>query len=175
MGTVKDITGETFGLWYVESFDRLDEHRARFNVRCRCGTRRSVLAQSLRKGDSTSCGCSFRLPQYEASCNGLLRVYKSGAQRRKLEFSLTVEQFRALTSGLCHYCGGEPSSVFRSPKGYNGAYVYNGIDRLDNCQGYTLGNCVTCCKVCNRMKYVMTPGEFLAQCAKIVNHVRVDG
>jgi len=94
-------------------------------------------------------------------------MYRRDAIRRGLSFSLSLEAFRALTSAQCHYCGNGPQSVLENSKGYNGAYAYNGIDRLDNDAGYTLENSVTCCKLCNRMKYTMSEEHFAAQCMKI--------
>ena len=175
MTYLNDLTGRQFGKWQVLSFDQVVNRRARFIVRCQCGTVRSVMGKSLQNGDSTSCGCKQRKPRYTASCNGLRRVYRTGALKRGRSFDLTEEEFRALTSAACHYCGGEPASVFRASKGYNGTYVCNGIDRVDNAQGYSLGNCVTCCKACNRMKYQMSDADFIAHCLKVVQHsVRVD-
>jgi hypothetical protein len=101
-------------------------------------------------------------------------VYRRGAQKRGFEFTLTIEQFRVLTSGNCRYCGGSPGTVFRNYREFNGAYVYNGIDRLDNAQGYTPDNCVTCCKICNQMKHKLPVEVFLAHCARIVEYVRED-
>lgn len=39
--------------------------------------------------------------------------------------------------------------------------VANGIDRLDNSKGYTLGNTVSCCKGHNTMKSSLSTNEFL--------------
>lgn len=46
--------------------------------------------------------------------------------------------FKDLKSGSCYYCK-------RSDKDM-------GVDRVDNNQGYTEENCVSCCAMCNRMK-----------------------
>ena len=43
----------------------------------------------------------------------------------------------------------------------NGDFIYNGIDRLDNNEGYLPSNVVTCCKICNRAKHSLTVVEFL--------------
>lgn len=52
-----DLTGERFGRWTV--IDRAGAEFA-WNCKCDCGTRKKVGAQSLRRGDSTSCGCFQR-------------------------------------------------------------------------------------------------------------------
>jgi 5-methylcytosine-specific restriction endonuclease McrA len=47
---------------------------------------------------------------------------------------------------------------------------YNGIDRVNNLGPYSLNNCVTCCKYCNRCKYDMTISEFKQYIKKIYNN-----
>ena len=44
--------------------------------------------------------------------------------------------------------------------GYNGIYIYNGIDRIDNNKGYTIDNIVPCCHICNQAKSSFTLQEF---------------
>lgn len=38
--------------------------------------------------------------------------------------------------------------------------LYNGIDRKNSSEGYTLGNSLPCCRVCNRAKSDMDYEEF---------------
>lgn len=72
---------------------------------------------------------------------------------------MTLNEFGDLTSRNCHYCGVEPRQVHK-PKGSNGAYLYNGLDRLDNAVGYTVENCVPCCYTCNHAKGKMSVEAF---------------
>lgn len=51
----------------------------------------------------------------------------------------------------------------------NGAYTYNGIDRVDNNKGYTITNSVPCCKDCNFAKRDMTHDEFIAWVTRVFN------
>ena len=37
---------------------------------------------------------------------------------------------------------------------------YSGIDRIDNAAGYTEGNVVACCRICNRAKETLSVQEF---------------
>jgi len=39
-------------------------------------------------------------------------------------------------------------------------FKYNGVDRVDNTVGYTLDNCVSCCKICNNSKATLTLDEW---------------
>jgi|HubBroStandDraft_6_1064221.scaffolds.fasta_scaffold413591_2 hypothetical protein len=67
---------------------------------------------------------------------------KSKAKQRKKEWTLTLQEYAALVSVPCFYCGGLLGQVTRS----------SGLDRLDSSKGYFLGNCVSCCGICNRIK-----------------------
>ena len=43
----------------------------------------------------------------------------------------------------------------------------NGIDRLDSAFGYTLENCVPCCKYCNTAKNTMLVSDFLSWVSRV--------
>jgi len=106
-------------------------------------------------------GDARKLPFGEASFNELFSNYKSKAKYRKIEFKLTKKQFRVLTSQRCHYCGQKPTQVYnRIFHRNNGNYLYNGIDRVNNNEGYIVSNCVPCCKHCNMAKNKFTVEEF---------------
>lgn len=46
--------------------------------------------------------------------------------------------------------------------------VYNGLDRRDNAQGYTLENTVPCCKFCNFAKNVYSEEDFIGWINRLV-------
>ena len=49
--------GDVYGRWTIlEEVESKTKHR-RVMCRCECGTKRVVLLQALRQGDSKSCGC----------------------------------------------------------------------------------------------------------------------
>ena len=89
----------------------------------------------------------------------VIKMYKHGAKRRGLEYKLTEKQFKEITQQPCYYCGIIPSNK-RDIEGYNGAYIYSGIDRVDNTKGYITGNVVPCCYQCNLSKGKLTLEEF---------------
>ena len=53
----QDLTGQTFGYWFVESRAENQNNHVAWNCVCKCGTKRVVLGQSLKNGRSKSCGC----------------------------------------------------------------------------------------------------------------------
>lgn len=174
-----DLTGQTFGRLIVLGEDE-SRSNARFTfwvVQCSCEahTIKSVAHYSLIDGKTRSCGCQMykvgqALPVGIGAFNGLYRKYQS---RMKNDFTLSQEDFRILTQGVCHYCGTKPAYVYqcKSKRGRsNGVYVYNGIDRIDSTKGYTIENCVSCCGVCNFAKRDMSYADFIAWLDRIVEY-----
>lgn len=53
-----DLLGKKFGAWTVTSFGGLNENKqTTWHCVCDCGTQKRVVAQTLREGLTTSCGC----------------------------------------------------------------------------------------------------------------------
>jgi hypothetical protein len=75
--------------------------------------------------------------------------YETYAERANTRFQgqavLTKTEFNNLTKEKCHYCDKDGP---------------NGIDRIDNTIGYTMGNCVPCCKHCNYVKGHLSQVDF---------------
>jgi hypothetical protein len=70
------------------------------------------------------------------------------AKKRGMDATLTLDEFAALSSQACFYCGGA-----LPPDGH-------GLDRVNSKVGYVIGNVVSCCKVCNIAKAGMSQDEF---------------
>jgi hypothetical protein len=148
-----------------DTYGRLTVIRAigeqKFLCSCTCGSEKVI-----RWRTAVSCGCARaessrrkRLPAGAAAFRDLFGRYKAAALRRNLDFCLTLNQFKNLTSSVCHYCGQPPKTEAGSSRVF-GKYVYNGVDRMDNSAGYTAINSVSCCKICNRAKGTMPYNEF---------------
>lgn len=133
------------------------------------------------------------LPAGEVSFKEKYLAYKKSANRRGLEFSITFEEFKKLTSDICFYCGkdGRPYNKYLNK---NGEYYtktkeiditkeaidrswinFNGLDRVDNNKGYTLENCVTCCWECNNIKSSSNQSDFLEHIKMITKHLKLVG
>lgn len=137
---------------------------------CKCGNTVQVSVSRLASGKAKSCGCLSKavlesdISKYEAGFRAVLRVYEYSAKERGLEFNLSRETFEHLTASNCTYCGVEPLQF----QTRFSEFKYNGIDRVDNTKGYEIENCVTCCKLCNRMKDTLSLDEFKSHVAKVV-------
>lgn len=146
---------------------------------CECGQICQVSTNKLTTGWTRSCGCLRKettrkmATEYNAwrSSNmnyvtgfaNLYNGYRKRAEQKGRVFDLSVDQFYALTKGLCWYCNTPPAQI-------RNEYIFNGIDRLDNAAGYTLSNCVSCCRRCNIAKHNMSYQEFIELIHNIYRH-----
>lgn len=189
---LKDITGQRFErLLVLEKSDRKNKARAPYwKCLCDCGNEVYVVGTTLRDGRTKSCGClqrelassamrgnkyaegkgeASRLPYGEACINALEQRYIAGATERGYVYELPRELFSKLIFQTCHYCGVEPFCVFHKNNFHDGL-TYNGIDRKNNKLGYTIANCVTCCKTCNKAKGSLSYSVFVEWLDKIAKH-----
>lgn len=175
---LNDLTGKKFGRWTVLYRVENDKSGAsRWMCQCDCGKEIEVRGTNLRDGTTESCGClqkkivsEVHKIEYGLSAKkNVYDSYKRQAKRRDLLFELIFEQFLNLTQQSCHYCGSEPSN-FSKGNG-NGSFTYNGIDRVDNNQGYIIENCVPCCWNCGRAKNNLSYDEFIEWGKRLGNYL----
>ena len=154
-----------------------------WKCQCDCGNITIVSQTHLLSGHTTSCGC-LRVDHTavpDAGLRSLMQRYKNGASKRGIEWTLTKEQFKTLTSSPCYYTGRLPRKEHRCfgvlwrearnrPPREGGVYVFNGIDRLDSTKGYTVENCVTACAEANLAKQSLSHDEFLDLCREVAQH-----
>jgi hypothetical protein len=183
----QDLINRRFGrLVVIRRVDNRKNGRANCAMwlcRCDCGKEGTRPSSVLLRGYSKSCGCwsaelsgiARRLPNGGAARNTNLSTYRKSAEKRQLEWALSDDQFDLLTSGFCHYCGVEPKQICTASRNskQTSQVIYNGIDRVDNTRGYEPGNVVSCCKICNRAKDVMSKEEFLSWAKRVVNNASI--
>ena len=107
-----------------------------------------------------------KLPAGMASARFLYASYRHRARNKQRDFTLTFEEFLILTKQNCYLCGSAPNSI-RYSKSYNGAYIYNGVDRVNSEYGYHIWNVQPCCGDCNFMKRNLLLDEFMLKVTKI--------
>lgn len=174
---VSDFVGKKFGKLTVIALLPLRKRKGRvWYCTCECGGTKEVRTQSLTSGYVKSCGCLHkdnarkRLSPGESGARHLYRNYAHTAKKRKIDFKLSYEEFKNLTSKNCTYCGKPPKSI---SKNYNtkdsySSYCYNGLDRIDSSKGYTRNNVEPCCVICNTMKWTLSKKDFLKHIALIL-------
>lgn len=164
---IDDISGNKYGNLTVLSFEgRNKRKKAQWLCKCDCGKTKICLGESLKKGNTKTCGCSHRYEDNTSTINGLYNNYRTSARTRNYKFELTKEQFKDIISRNCYYCDMEPKQLHK-PRGYYRDLFYNGIDRYDNKIGYTIDNSVACCKLCNNMKHTLSNEAFLTHIERI--------
>ena len=175
-----DLTGVRFGkLLVVRQLPNIKRKVVAWLCRCDCGTEVSVRRCNL--GISTnSCGCikkarliGINYGRYgsateESAIKRVYKYYKESCKRKPREFKLSPEEVTHLIRQDCYYCNSGPLSYLQ-----NGSMFlqYNGIDRVDNGLGYTLDNCVTCCKQCNYAKRAQTKEEFISWVVRLYKNL----
>lgn len=174
-----DVSGQTFGrLTVLELVHGYPRGRTWFKCRCTCGTIKDIPGWRLTTGHTISCGCArldksyhggTKRPHGVAAFNTVYHYYRRNAKKRQFDFELTKEDCLNLFKQDCHYCGRSPFNETNRPKS-NGNFTFNGIDRKDSKAGYSLTNCVPCCKECNHAKNTMTVQEFINLAKLIAMH-----
>ena len=183
MGSSLELTGQRFGRLVALEFVSTDRHHRRmWRCSCDCGGHHIVSANTLRSGDSKSCGCLSTGPaRFEhgvAERKAVLCTSRASARDRGYAWNLTDELVFSLLEQNCHWCGAPPSNEKRlyqrrrerrlgvQPK----TYLYNGIDRVDNARGYEPDNVVACCAICNWMKRHLSVDTFIKHVERIYLH-----
>lgn len=181
MNKTNYLTGQVFGRLTVKGLHHCIKEKSFWTCECECGTIKVVSGRSLRGNSTKSCGClrvdttrmmgkrskgriskTSKNPR-EAHLNLIISRYKASSRNKGLEFNLTNEEFSLISTRDCHYCGESPKSRFKDythSYRYNGEFLYNGIDRINNEIGYAIDNCLPCCSSCNRAKHTKTYEEF---------------
>lgn len=177
MNSLIDLTGQSFGIWTVVEQAARRDNKTRWLCRCStCGAMVSHRSTALRKGKFARCfGSHKRRPSQPsplrkdsgwAAATETFGHYRQTARKRGLTFNLSRDEFHLITAQDCHYCGAQPAQR-HSRRHFNGAFIYNGIDRKDSDRGYEPDNCLPCCGTCNVMKQDLGYADFLRHIARI--------
>lgn len=177
MADLKHKIGTQFGdLILIRRLPQRKVGKSRKSIwlcRCICGSEKEYQSNNVVCGNSRNCGCRrFGQKPRNIKNSGIANArfvydgYKRGAKTRKLDFELSFDEFLTLCVGNCYYCGIPPSQIMnvKNIQGIprlNGEFIYNGIDRVDNDEGYMIENCVPCCRTCNIAKMDMEYEDFL--------------
>jgi len=187
----ENIIGQRFGRLIVLEFSHKDRYYCKyFKCQCDCGNTCLAMASGLRLNYYKSCGClrkecgtrnikfaiqgskmKKRLPDGICAFNELYYTYKRNSKKRNIEFNLNKQEFEMLTKGNRFYCNAA-RFLINYVKRISSGYTYNGVDRVDNMKGYTIENCVSCCKYCNYSKNNRSIEDFYTWIEKVYNNIK---
>ena len=97
-----------------------------------------------------------KVKKYQQSPQYVYSQLKYQAKKRGIVFEISFDYYiENLADEPCFYCGSEDTKYW--------------IDRFLNDYeiGYTVGNSVSCCELCNKMKMVHDPEKFIAHCRRV--------
>lgn len=132
---------------------------------CKCGKEFIMTTKQFNRGQK-SCGClksikgKYKYSDEESVARKIYSHYRVAAKRRNLNWDLPVEEFIKLLFKNCYYCGSSPSRVCENFLKNCKTVVVTGVDRKDSNLGYSINNCVPCCKTCNFAKGDLTEQKF---------------
>lgn len=177
-------SGDICNMLTVIEFAYTKRKRRYYKCLCSCGNYTVVSASRLKAKHTKSCGCERSnqsrinielnrpktyLGDGIAPARSAYRQYVKHAQEKFRDFALSFDVWYTMTQQPCHYCGSiKTNTAYGKTK--NNIFTYNGIDRVDNLQGYTISNCVPCCIICNRAKRELSYNEFIQWISKIKEH-----
>ncbi len=179
---MKHIIGHKFGkLTVVKMCDiRGTNGKIRYECLCDCGNKHEVGGESLRKGNSKSCGCLQkemdrwnRIEDRDYATWKHLYSYTIIKRSKKSGYvsDIQLSEFINISKQSCHYCGIESSNTIKDRSKKSDLMLnFNGIDRIDSNIGYLLSNVVSCCKYCNCAKNTMTQDEFRSFIIRLYNN-----
>lgn len=183
-----DLSGQRFNNFVVNKFNGYVIHGSRkvisWECSCDCGDLFIATTQEVKHKRKACPKCSRKmmgekmiLSDFQAQKNLRYYHYKTSAEKRNIDFNLSIEEFIEIAEQNCHYCNNSPKDNEISTNSHKsvktiGFWDNNGIDRIDSSLGYFKDNCVPCCKTCNQMKSDLDYTKFLNKIEQIANNVQ---
>lgn len=169
-------SGDKFGRLILKEKFSTTQYGNRWLCLCDCGNETIATYAKIKNGTVKSCGCLAKelakkrrvINSGQSGLNALFASYQKSASERNIEFFLSVDKFKELTSSKCYYCDNVPANVKGQTE--QGKYIYNGIDRANNKKGYSDDNCRPCCARCNKIKLNMEEKEMWDHLEKMISH-----
>jgi len=180
----EDLTGRQFSKLTVLGMYQRTNSRGLLDwmcrCRCECGDEIDVLAASIRKGSTRTCGKHRKYwansgenhkdyTGYRGISGRVWSKMKRRAANRNLEFNLTIEYAWDIYESQNRLCAlsGVPI-VFGGGKAMPPSTA--SLDRIDGSRGYEIGNVQWVHKVVNIMRNVYTVEEYVDVCRKVAMH-----
>jgi hypothetical protein len=169
-----NLTGQRFGLLTVKDTSEVRPNGKRYwACKCDCGRIKYVYYHNLIQGNVRSCGCKRRglPPITQTKLADFPRLSENSpkhiSEERRLQLKRKMkERYSHIVSRAKHrhiFCDISFevfAALMKKPCLYCGRLKVTGLDRKNSNVGYTLENCVSCCKNCNYAKNNLSVGAF---------------
>lgn len=148
MGRVIDLTGQRFGRLEVIGREGNIDGKATWKCVCDCGNKTVVRGESLRRGETLSCGCLHTevikqvCTVHGMSKSKIHKTWRGLFQRCENPNSSHYERYGGRGIRICEEWKGEHGFInfyeWAMKNGYSDDLT---IDRIDNNKGYSPDNC----------------------------------
>lgn len=155
---------------------------------CDCGKVIEIATNTFNSGKQISCGCfhkensskrmrqTMSKPEGVSITNQLFAHYKIAAKTRNLTFKISFRYFKQLIQDPCFYCGEiKRNKRLIKQKHRNFEFGFNGLDRVNSNNGYTIKNVVPCCVICNYAKHTLPKQEFFNWTKQLYTNLKNKG
>ena len=172
----KRYIGKEYGQLMVVGISGYDKYsHAILNCICKCGREIDVVSHALTSGNTKSCGCTARkrgnehpnFKGYEQIQSSHWNQYTSGAEKRGLEFTITMEYAWSLFVAQNGFCALSGKPIFFPKTRAQRSNSTASLDRIDSSKGYIPGNVQWVHKIINKMKWNMDEEEFFDFCKSV--------
>lgn len=171
MSAKKDLSNMIFGELLVLHEDKNASNRIKWICKCSCGKITSIRSNELIQGQKT-CGCSkYKSGKFSSKWKGFedisAQYFKSielGAISRKLEFDVSIEYLWSIFLLQNKKCKLSGLNI-----GFDKNNITASLDRIDNTQGYIIGNIQWVHKHINIMKWIHNQDYFIELCRLVTN------
>ena len=173
---IEPVIGQKFGDWEVIS-EQVEKYQRwyKFHVRCKCGNENFILANTLRRGNSTCCRDCGNSKHYKGIGNLSSTFFSrilEGARARNIEVSITMEYILELLEKQEYKCALSGihlimSKTFSKDRTNQASSTTASLDRIDSSKGYIPGNVQWVHKDVNLMKNKFDNQYFINMCKNI--------
>lgn len=178
--SLEEIKSKKYGtLSVIEEYFLIGKSR-RVLCQCDCGNQKIICLNSLRSGETITCGDHTKhnktgkncktFTGYETITGSIVNRFRKGAKVRNIEFTVTAKYLYELfmSQNECCALSGIKLTLPINSKNCNKGTA--SIDRIDSSKGYIEGNVQWVFKLINFMKYTLSQEEFLEYCKIITNY-----
>ena len=170
---LKDITGQTFGLWTVlhRSTDTFASKQVHWLCQCACGAQHVRSGASLKDGSSAGCRKCKAERMKRSAYRTHYYTMRRAAELRGIEWQIDMEYFVALLEKQQYKCNltGLPIAFAWSSRSHQHGGATASLDRIDSSLSYSKSNLQWLHKDVNKMKMDL-PQERFIELAKLITN-----